>query len=231
MVGTHRPTESLDAKKHGYFGGTNFFYINYTITANYVKVPFTWLNPHTESSASLSATRSKRIMLVPPITNTGTVSFSFDCVDVPDAPLCEDAGIAGNLNGIYKYKITFVTAEGESLPSSASAAVTVINKKVNVTIPLNTDPTRAVTSRKLYRTVAGGSDYFLVSTIANNLDTTYLDNVADGSLGGAAPTINTTGQLAGELTPGEGPTLDGVSFTAIYIKGTAGDKIKIWAWG
>jgi hypothetical protein len=48
-----------------------------------------------------------------------------------------------------------------------------------------------VTSRKLYRTAAGGSTYLLAATIADNSTTTYTDSLVDGSLGAAAPTVLT----------------------------------------
>ena len=44
-----------------------------------------------------------------------------------------------------------------------------------------------MTSRKLYRTAAGGSQHKLVATIADNLTTTYVDNIADGALGVDCP--------------------------------------------
>jgi len=49
-----------------------------------------------------------------------------------------------------------------------------------------------VTARKLYRTQANGSIFYLAATLANNTATTYTDNIADASLGAQAPTTNTT---------------------------------------
>jgi hypothetical protein len=46
----------------------------------------------------------------------------------------------------------------------------------------------AITARKIYRTPAGGSELRLVTTIANNTATTYIDTLADAGLGPAAPT-------------------------------------------
>jgi uncharacterized phiE125 gp8 family phage protein len=76
-----------------------------------------------------------------------------------------------------------------------SAAVTVADKTVNGQVAVSGIPLggSAVTSRKLYRTAAGGSTYMLLATIANNTATTYTDNIADASLGVGAPTDNTTG--------------------------------------
>ena len=43
------------------------------------------------------------------------------------------------------------------------------------------------TARKLYRTVAGGSQLKLVTTLADNVTTTYTDSTPDASLGANAP--------------------------------------------
>ncbi|MDP9192296.1 MAG: head-tail connector protein [Acidobacteriota bacterium] len=101
----------------------------------------------------------------------------------------------GNVdNGVHRYKVTFVTADGETEAGEASNAVTVADKTVNGQIALTNIPLggSAVTSRKIYRTTANTSTYLLQSTIANNTATTATDNVADASLGVAAPTTNTT---------------------------------------
>jgi hypothetical protein len=65
-----------------------------------------------------------------------------------------------------------------------------------------------VTARKVYRTVAGGSQLKLLTTIADNTTTTYTDNVADGSLGTNAPTSDTSAltQPSGQVLAGS-PTL------------------------
>jgi len=102
---------------------------------------------------------------------------------------------AGNVdNGQHRYLVTFITASGETEAGIASAPVTVANKAVNGQVRLTGIPTggAAVTSRKLYRTAAGGSLYLYVATIADNASTTYSDNLADSNLGVQAPTINTT---------------------------------------
>jgi hypothetical protein len=61
-----------------------------------------------------------------------------------------------------------------------------------------------VTSRKVYRTLAGLSQLKLLTTIANNTATTYTDSTADGSLGANAPTGDTSGlsQPSGQVAPG-----------------------------
>ena len=115
----------------------------------------------------------------------------------PTAPTVALASpaVAGNVdNGAHRYRLTFVTADGETEGGTISSAVTVADKTVNGKIELTAIPVggAAVTSRKLYRTTAGGSSYLLLATVSDNTTTTYTDNIADGSLGAAVPTSNTT---------------------------------------
>ena len=95
--------------------------------------------------------------------------------------------------GAHRYRATFVTADGETDGGTISASVTTIlatHGKVSLSaIPLGGS---AVTSRKIYRTAADGSTYLLLATLADNTTTTYTDNIADGSLGAAVPSTNTT---------------------------------------
>lgn len=90
-------------------------------------------------------------------------------------------GAAGLPNGAYSYKVTYITSNGESEGSRPSDTITVSSKHIIVTLGLG--PTPATSSRKIYRTAAGGTIYKLLTTIADNITTTFDDNVADGSLG------------------------------------------------
>lgn len=114
----------------------------------------------------------------------------------PIAPLAALAGVgAGNVdNGAHRYLATFVTADGETEGGGISAALTVADKTVNGKVALSAIALggSAVTSRKLYRTQAGGATYLFLATIADNTTTTFTDNIADASLGAQAPTVNTT---------------------------------------
>lgn len=103
---------------------------------------------------------------------------------------------AGNVdNGSHRYVVTFVTADGETQAGDISSSVTVADKTVNGKVSLSAIPVGGsiVTSRKIYRTTAGGSAYLLLATIADNTTTTYTDNIADSNLGAEAPSTNTTG--------------------------------------
>jgi hypothetical protein len=75
----------------------------------------------------------------------------------------------------------------------------------NSTPPLSVVPLSAiplggptVTGRRIYRTAAGGAQLKLVTTLADNVTTTFSDTVTDAALGANAPTSNTA--LATQVT-------------------------------
>jgi len=113
-------------------------------------------------------------------------------LDLNPVPNSVAGGIAliaevGNVDaGVHYYCTSFYTALGETqLKTTSPTSVTTdaLNGKVTVTIPVSSDP--RVTGRKIYRSKAGAASYYqyLVATIANNTDTTYIDNIADSALG------------------------------------------------
>lgn len=115
--------------------------------------------------------------------------------EAPTVALLSPAAAGALSAGAYRYRLTFVTADGETDGGQASAAVTVANPSVNGQLRLTEIPLGGaeVTARRIYRTVAGGSAYLLVATIADNSTTAYTDNVADAALGVGIPLVNTTG--------------------------------------
>ncbi|MBI3338495.1 hypothetical protein HY003_04325, partial [Candidatus Saccharibacteria bacterium] len=123
-------------------------------------------------------------------------NLRFDQVATPTAPTVAVNATAGNLNGAYQYRVSYVTALGETETGAASAVVNPASQQVNLSaIPTSSDT--SVTARKIYRTTAGGSTFLmkLVTTINDNTTTTYTDNIADGSLGVSESRVNTTGGL------------------------------------
>ena len=112
----------------------------------------------------------------------------------PGAPTVALAGTgAGNVDaGAHRYRVTFVTADGETDGGTISSAVTTTAGNGKVTVSAIPTGGSLVTSRKLYRTAADASTYLLLATIADNTTTTYADNIADGSLGAGCPSTNTT---------------------------------------
>ena len=124
-------------------------------------------------------------------------------------------GAAGNLNGSYEYAVTFVTAGGETLQSIDSVAITPVNQQVALTaIPIGGSGT---TGRNIYRQKNGVGPYNLVTAIANNTATTYTDNIADGSVGAAAPTIDSAHNVTVNATAVEAAAEGNVSAGTITI--------------
>jgi len=151
-----------------------------------------WKNMST-AAESLSGCRCRRV-----------ASAGNDGIDMlqiaADAPLADPGAPSGAAVsgfglevGDYHYKVTFVTANGETVAGTVSATITTTggNQQVDLTgIP--TGPA-GTTQRKIYRTAVGGSTYKLAGTIANNTATTLSDTTPDASLGVEPPTLNTSG--------------------------------------
>lgn len=114
------------------------------------------------------------------------------------------------------------TGDG-SLGASAPGSNTARSRRATVEITVGPSGTAG---RKLYRTTAGGSSFNLVATIANNTATTYDDNVADGSLGAAAPSSNTTAIRQVNLTSiPTGPT--GTTGRKVYRTAAGASTLKL----
>lgn len=104
------------------------------------------------------------------------------------------AGAGSVDNGVHRYAAVFVTADGTTQLGSIGDAVTVADKTINGIVELTGVPIGGslVTSRRIYRTMAGGTTFYLLTTLANNTATIYTDNTADVALGTSAPLTNTT---------------------------------------
>jgi len=116
----------------------------------------------------------------------------------PTAALISPAA-AGNIeNGTHIYAVAFYNGAGITPPGPVTAAVTVVDKTANGKVTLSGLPIGPVgtTGRKLYRSAAGATALKLLATVANNTDTTYTDNIADGSLGAAKETVNAAAATA-----------------------------------
>ena len=86
----------------------------------------------------------------------------------------------GNLTGTYYYAMTYVTSGGEECIGTVSNTVILNNNKVLLNLPIGYDGTE---SRKIYRTLANGTQLKLVATISDNTTLTYTDNNLDTTLG------------------------------------------------
>lgn len=156
-----------------------------------------------------------------------TAHARIDAGNTEPAPTAVTAALiapaaAGSVdNGAHRYRVTFVTADGETEGGTVSSAVTVADKTVNGKVALTAIPVGGalVTSRKLYRTAAGGTVYMLLATIADNTTTVYTDNIADASLGAGAPSTNTTADpLLSRLITGARTTAERLTRRALVTQ-------------
>lgn len=90
--------------------------------------------------------------------------------------------------GAYIYRITFrnTTTGSESNDNGADIEITTTstNERVQITgVP--TSPDSQVNQRRIYRTVVGGSAFFLAGTLDDNTATTFDDNLEDTILSSA----------------------------------------------
>lgn len=99
----------------------------------------------------------------------------------PEAVVLTDSGL---ITGQYYYAITYITAGGEEVVGTVSNTVNPSVEQVQLNIPIGYAGT---TSRKIYRTEAGGSELKLLTTIADNTTSTYVDNNLDSALGVPIP--------------------------------------------
>lgn len=115
----------------------------------------------------------------------------------PDAPVVALAasGAGAVDNGEHRYRLTFVTADGETDGGDISAAIAVADHTTNGIVSLSALSLggSAVTGRRVYRTKANQDSYFLVATIGDNATRVYADSTADAALGAGIPAYNTTG--------------------------------------
>jgi hypothetical protein len=96
----------------------------------------------------------------------------------------------GNVDaGDHYYAVTVYDQSGETNKGTSSAVVTVPagGAQINIiNIPIGQVGT---VGRKLYRTLAGGSIFYLLATIADNTTTTYADTIADADLPDITPPL------------------------------------------
>lgn len=111
----------------------------------------------------------------------------------PTAPVPSLAGVgAGSVNnGAHRYKVTFVTSTGETSGGTDSVSVTTAAGDGQVVLRSIAKGSSRVIQRRVYRTVAGGSEYKLLTSIGDNITTEFHDNIADASLTDTIPTLNT----------------------------------------
>jgi len=98
-------------------------------------------------------------------------------------------GSAGPGLGTFTYRVTFLDSNGEE---SAPSAEYVVNNPGQGEIEIDNLPvgTGPWVQRKIYRTEADGTIFYPVATIANNTDTLYIDQTADGAAFNTQPVLD-----------------------------------------
>jgi hypothetical protein len=130
--------------------------------------------PTTSSTASL--------VITPTTDFDGKIVISIKSMAIPTGVA---AGSGGSLShGDYKYKVTFVDADGnEGNPSTASAAIhAVLSDKITVTIPVNADTNYNIVKRYIYRTLADGASYYYDGEVDDNTTVTFVSTQSDIAL-------------------------------------------------
>lgn len=93
-------------------------------------------------------------------------------IAAPTSTLTPSEGVAGDLTGTYRFKVTFETATIESNPSDASVEITVSGKRIDFSnIPLG--PAGTIRRRIYGFKVNVSSDYQRALTIDDNVTTSY----------------------------------------------------------
>lgn len=93
------------------------------------------------------------------------------------------AGTSPGLTGSYQWTVTFLKSGGETLAGVASAPLALAGQGGSLTIP--TGPPGTV-GRNVYRSKNSGA-YGYVGQVLDNLTTSYIDTLADGSVGAPPP--------------------------------------------
>jgi uncharacterized phage protein gp47/JayE len=112
-------------------------------------------------------------------------------------------GAAGNLTGGYEYVVTFLTSQGETLPSDSSQILVLSAQQASLTLISIGGP--GTTGRRLYRDKNGVGDYRLVYEFTDNTTAAYTDNATDASIAAAQtlPTSDTAHRV-----PAQGVAVD-----------------------
>jgi hypothetical protein len=95
---------------------------------------------------------------------------------------------AGTLTGDYRYKVTFRNSQSvESDVGPVTSTHTAGSTRILITSIPTAAQSYGIDARRIYRTVAGGSEYKLVTTLNDNSTTSFEDNISDSALGVTAP--------------------------------------------
>jgi hypothetical protein len=177
-------------------------------------------------------------------TNTVTASYygtgiasSANAITITGLPISADPTVTSrriyqNVNGAWfggglfgnnsTTTGTFVGGGGSS-PAPPGANTAAVRQVALSTIPIGGPTT---TARKIYRRFNGTGTFKLVTTIADNTTTSYVDTTANASLGAAAPSSNTATLNQVALT-GVAIGATGTTSREIYRTAVNGSQLKL----
>jgi len=130
------------------------------------------------------------------------------------------AGGALDASASYGWKVSFIDRHGResALSAATTGSTTGTNKALSLTTPVSS--ATGIVGRRIYRTLGGGSTYYLVAEIADNTTTAFLDQAPDENLGLLAPSVVTLSDSY-RLSLPSGPT--GTTARRLYrTKSTGG---------
>jgi hypothetical protein len=163
---------------------------------------------------------------VPPATNTAATNSSMPVQGIEKGPtgtsgrkLYRRSGGAPGLKLVTTIANNSATTYTDTTPNaSLGAAPPTVNTATTRVIPLTAIAIGAgalVTARKVYRTAANAAQLKLLTTLADNTTTAFLDTVVDASLGANVPTSTTA-------------TANRVTLTAIPVGAAAVTSRKLY---
>jgi hypothetical protein len=115
----------------------------------------------------------------------GTVIYNGGTISTPAAPTGIAAATGSLSAGVYKFKATYIDADGnESNPSVAmTTGVTVTaGQKITVTPVVDTESDYDIDYINIYRTLANGASYYYDGQVANTTDITFPSTQSDVAL-------------------------------------------------
>lgn len=137
----------------------------------------------------------------------GTVAQLAAVPNVTTTTLTPGAGGALTALGTYSYRIVFAdgtvgsASNTEGPPSQVLGPITLGAGQQQITLDnIPTDAGGDYKTRRIYRTVNGGSTYQFLAEIPNNTTTSFVDGIADGALGAALDTASLSGNYSYYVT-------------------------------
>lgn len=162
-------------------------------------------------SASKLPNSCSALLITETAGSTARVKFYNSALVKSGACVAADGAAGNSTAGNHIFKVTYVTAQGETELGTASNTLNSAGSKImSLTgIPVYTgEGAELVTGRNVYMTEAAGSTYYKVDsaavttpTLGDNTTTTLSVNISDATLAGyaAAPTANTSGVLCADI--------------------------------